>query len=401
MMSTFHSSASSRLVQQCRYISQSIQVQQCRYNNNPETIKFRDQRHHKTLTMEWTDSSNPLPLSNLTPSSGVIDLLQEYQVTEEDKKSFWEKGYWKGPVVLDQKGVQALSNEFERIFQGQIDTNGAAAVPYEYRRWKDMVTVQAKDKTNCALRKINNGWWINESVKSVVTSPVIGKMAANLLGVNEIKLWHDSVIYKPGQGSSANNQDDADTTDESSSEIQQRRQRQHPTHPTSCGSVDQLGNVGWHQDYAFWRCSDNSDMITAFLVLQDTSDINGTLHTVVGSHKWGLQKDAATFFQVDNDALKERFEAEAEKIGSTWQDEEAVLKAGQIIFHHALTFHGSGPNYTESPRKALAIHLQPGGTKYQGTSGGWHQNISDLGPNPKPGQLFEGSTWPVLWAKKE
>ena len=104
--------------------------------------------------MEWTDSSNPLPLSNVTPSSGVIDLLQEYQVTEEDKKSFWEKGYWKGPVVLDQKGVQALSKEFERIFQGQIDNNsGSSSVPYEYRRWKDMVTVQARDKRNCALRK--------------------------------------------------------------------------------------------------------------------------------------------------------------------------------------------------------------------------------------------------------
>ena len=136
-------------------------------------------------------------------------------------------------------------------------------------------------------------------------------------------------------------------------------------------------------------------MITAFIVLQDTSDINGTLHTVVGSHKWGLQKDSASFFQVDNDKLATRFAAEAEKIGVEWRDEEAVLKSGQVVFHHALTFHGSGPNFKASPRKALAIHLQPGGTRYK--AGSYHQSVKDLGPNPSPGTLFEGPHWPTLF----
>jgi len=331
--------------------------------------------------MKWTDTANPLPIpQTITPSHGTIE-VRDYQVSEEDRKVFWKRGYWKGPVVLDAKACLDLSEEFERIYQGQIDGDGS---PYEYPRWKDIME-QAKDKKNCALRKINNGWWVNESVASVVKSPVIGKIAADLLKVDSIRLWHDQIIYKPGQGAVESPGEDGNEN------------AHHTTHPTSC-ALDQLGNVGWHQDYAFWQCSDTKDMITAFIVLQDTTDINGTLHTVVGSHRWGLQKDSASFFQVDNEKLSKRFAAEAEKIGEEWIDEECVLKAGQVVFHHALTFHGSGPNYKNTPRKALAIHMQPGGTKYR-KNVGWHQNVKDLGPNPSDGTPFEGPTWPILYEK--
>jgi hypothetical protein len=51
-----------------------------------------------------------------------------------------------------------------------------------------------------ALRKLDNGWWINDEVKKVVTDPFIGQLTADLLDMDEIRLWHDQVIYKPGVG---------------------------------------------------------------------------------------------------------------------------------------------------------------------------------------------------------
>jgi len=87
------------------------------------------------FTMEWTTQANPLPVQNLTESAGPIE-LKSYSITEKDKNSFNERGYWVGPVVISPLDVAKLSSEFERIYQGQIDGNGS---PYEYPRWKGMV----------------------------------------------------------------------------------------------------------------------------------------------------------------------------------------------------------------------------------------------------------------------
>ena len=53
-------------------------------------------------------------------------------------------------------------------------------------------------------------------------SPVLGEMAARLMGTSEVRLWHDQAIWKPGQADRGAN-----------------------------ASLD--GNVGWHQDYAHWQ----------------------------------------------------------------------------------------------------------------------------------------------------
>ncbi len=67
----------------------------------------------------------------------------------------------------------------------------------------------------CANRKVNNSWWVNDAVKKVVLSPAIGEVAAKLLRTNEIRLWHDQVIAKPGLGPDGHN--------------------------------EKAGNIGWHQ----------------------------------------------------------------------------------------------------------------------------------------------------------
>jgi hypothetical protein len=62
---------------------------------------------------------------------------------------------------------------------------------------------------------VNNAWWVNDAVKKVGLSPAIGEAAAKLLRTNEIRLWHDQVIAKPGLGPD--------------------------------GHSEKAGNIGWHQ----------------------------------------------------------------------------------------------------------------------------------------------------------
>ena len=79
-----------------------------------------------------------------------------------------------------------------------------------------------------------------------------------------------------------------------------------------------------------------------------------------------------------------------------WSDEPCVLKAGEASFHHALTFHGSGPNFTDKPRMCVIAHMMPGDTTYRAGRQA-HPNLVFLGPDAHDGQPFAGPFWPVLW----
>jgi len=278
-------------------------------------------------------------------------------VTEEDLKYFHSKGYWVGPKILSDGDVERLKHEMHRIFSGEVDNE---ASPYEYKYWRmgvDKYQNKSKD-----VAKINNAWYFNLTFRRIVTSKQIGEAAARFLNTSEVRLWHDQAINKPGLGSPDLKNDNS-------------------------------GNIGWHQDYGYWQSSSTSNMCTAWIPLEDVDENNGCLRTIVGSHKWGLLPDSAAFFDKDLEKLKQRFTADGR---TDWYDSPQVMKAGQVAFHHALTFHGSGPNITKIPRFAIAIHMMPKDCSYA-PGHGWHHNLKDLGPDAKQGMLFDGPLFPTLW----
>ena len=69
----------------------------------------------------------------------------------------------------------------------------------------------------------------------------------------------------------------------------------------------------------------------------------------------------ADFFSSDLDGLEKKFNTG----GADVKKVPAILKCGQVTFHHCRTIHGSGPNTTEQPRRSIALHLQPASNRYQ------------------------------------
>ncbi|MDR6550527.1 phytanoyl-CoA dioxygenase family protein [Paenibacillus qinlingensis] len=277
----------------------------------------------------------------------AIQAQKTYKITEADKATFERDGYWISPKILDDNQIERLRKAHDRVWSGDYDGDGMPMNPYRPSVNPD------------ALRKLDNGWWINDDIRDTVTDPFIGELVADLLQVNEIRLWHDQVILKPGVGNK-----------ETSS-----------------------GNVGWHQDYGYWQCSSTSEMITVWIALQDTDLTNGGMMTILGSHKWGLIPDSNTFFNQNMDELKEKYAG-----GREWVEEPCILKAGQASFHHGLTFHGSGANQTNEARLSIVAHVMPGGTSY--LSGiQHHSNIRLLGPRPYHGQPFDNVYFPTLFKR--
>ena len=270
----------------------------------------------------------------------------EIGVTPANLAAYRERGYWISPKLIDNARISRLRKAMERMFAGDYDGDGCS--------YDNESEEMAQDPH--ALRKMTNGWWINDEVRALVLGPELGRVAAALMEVDRIRLWHDQVVWKP---------------------------------PTLGGDDANAGNVGWHQDYAYWNCTDSTNMLTAWLALQDTDLDNGGMRTLVGAHACGLVEEADTFYEQDLDALADRF---AGRVKERWIDEPCILRAGQVSFHHPLCFHGSGPNKTNAPRLSVIGHYMPDGCAYK-AGRRYHRNMRFLGPRPRDGQPFDDDTY--------
>ncbi|MEM8783957.1 MAG: phytanoyl-CoA dioxygenase family protein [Planctomycetota bacterium] len=268
-----------------------------------------------------------------------------YRLTPADRQAFDEKGYWVSPALFDAGRVESLRRAHERIWARDYD------VP-TFPLYPDLVRDRYEPHK---LRKLDNGWWLNDTVRDVVTDGQLGKMAAELLGCERVRLWQDQVIYKP---------------------------------PT--GDAGVVGNVGWHQDYSYWKSSETTNMLTIWIALQDTDLDNGGMRSIAGSQRWGLIEDSDTFFDQNLEGL----EAKYGHLGD-WADEPCIIPAGGASFHHGLTFHGSGPNHSNEPRLSIVAHVMPDGTAYSGDPQ-YHANVHLLGPRPHVGQKFDNAFFPLM-----
>lgn len=269
-----------------------------------------------------------------------------HTLTPADLAVYHERGYWISPKLIGNDQIQRLRRAMDRMFLGDYDGDGCA--------YDNESSVVSDDPH--ALRKLTNGWWVNDEVRALVLGRELGGVAAALMQVDAVRLWHDQVVWKP---------------------------------PAAGGHDPNAGNVGWHQDYAYWDCTDTTNMLTAWLALQDTDLDNGGMRTLVSSHRCGLVEDADTFYDQDLDALAMRF---SDRIGARWVDEPCILKAGQVSFHHPFCFHGSGPNASDHARLSIIAHYMPDGCAYK-AGRRYHRNMRFLGPRPRDRQPFDDETY--------
>ncbi len=267
--------------------------------------------------------------------------------TEADIAFFKQNGYWVAPQLLDEARLERLREHMERVYAGQFETGRAPYNGY----W-------TPEQGN-GLRKTDNSHWADLELRALATDPVIGEIASLLMGADSIRLWHDQLLFKPG----------------------------NPDRRSG-------GNVGWHQDYAYWQCAAEPTLVTAWVAFDDVNLDNGCMQVVPRSHQWGLL-NVNDFFEQDMEKQRQGMDLPED---ASFEPVPMVMKAGQVSFHHALAIHGSGPNTTSRPRRSLAVHLMTGDTRYRaGTRGDGHMNVGLLGG--ADGDLFAGEAFPELFRK--
>lgn len=274
-----------------------------------------------------------------------METTRQWLPAADDVRFFQAQGYWIGPKLFDEEQLSTFRAHMDRVYAGDFETGKAPWRGY----WRP--------EHGPVLRKTDNSHWADHTLRALATDRRIGEIASRLMGQGIVRLWHDQLLYKPGDGP------DVSRT-----------------------------KVGWHQDYQYWQCAEAPTLLTAWVAFDDVDLENGCMQFMAGSHRWGLEQEG-NFFEQDTAEQMRRLSA-AHPIETV----PAVMKAGQVSFHHCLTFHGSGPNRTRAPRRSLAIHLMAGDVRYRpGTPSDSHMNVELA--RPSPGQPFSGPWFPVLFER--
>lgn len=259
-------------------------------------------------------------------------------LTNAQVQGFERDGYVAPIDVLDATEVDQLRERLEALRAGIGDLEG------------ELYEVEAAwiDDPSRVVFHFLGAWMVDAWFHDLAFHPAVTVPSAQLLGVDRLRFWHDQVFYKP------------------------------PRHP---------GVVPWHQDYSYWQRVGPARHITVNLVLDDTDLDNGCLHFVPGSHRWELLPTVP--FDAPMDAVRE-FVPEERR--AAFDAPVAVpLRAGQASIHHSHTLHGSGPNRSDRPRRAVVINTMADDTVVLDGSEPILKGV-DL----PTGALVEGDHFPIV-----
>ena len=121
--------------------------------------------------------------------------------------------------------------------------------------------------------------------------------------------------------------------------------------------------VPWHQDATYFGLAP-FEHVTAWVALTDSTPENGCVQIIPRSHTTGQRPH---FDQPDPRAMLSRGQTLA---GAIEEDRaiDLVLRAGEVSFHHTLSFHRSGVNHTDTRRIGIGVSYIPTRVKHVGAT---------------------------------
>jgi hypothetical protein len=112
--------------------------------------------------------------------------------------------------------------------------------------------------------------------------------------------------------------------------------------------------VSWHQDLTYWGL-EPADIVTAWIALSESTQENGAMRVVPGTHTMAVVPHKDTF-AADN--LLSR----GQEVSVEVDEAKAVtlaLRPGEMSLHHVKLIHGSEPNPSDKRRIGLAVRYIP------------------------------------------
>lgn len=268
-------------------------------------------------------------------STSLPYINNQIKVSEENIKEFREKGHTLTRELLNKEEVEAYHEVIKK-----------AAEKYNTERRK----MEDRDTYGKAFLQIMNLWRNDDAVKKFVMSKRFAKVAADLMGVKNVRIYHDQALYKePGGG------------------------------PTP-----------WHQDQYYWPI-DTTNTITMWMPLVDITVDMGMLTFASGSHKNGSVFD----FEISDES-----EQEFDKyVNENKYDitRATTMKAGDATWHYGFTIHNAPGNQSKTMREVITIIYLADNAKITAPKNKWQENDLKTWLAGKPvGSLADSELNPLV-----
>lgn len=180
----------------------------------------------------------------------------------------------------------------------------------------DEVTIQFEHTSASeTIRVIEPVHQLDARLDALVDDPRIVQPMRGLVGCDRVALWTDKLnLKRPREGS----------------------------------------GFRWHQDSPYWIHDSNhvDQLPNVMVVLDDATEANGCFRVVRGSHTRGCLPGTADGSQLEGFFTHPDYFDEARQV-------PMVAPAGSLVFFDAHSVHGSFPNRSDQPRRALVMTYQP------------------------------------------
>ncbi|MPZ28020.1 MAG: phytanoyl-CoA dioxygenase [Micromonosporaceae bacterium] len=230
---------------------------------------------------------------------------------------------------------------FEPVITGKVIELNQLHLPLSERSTYDRAFLQ-----------VTNLWRHSELVRRLVCSTRLARIAAELMGVDGVRLYHDQALYKEPGG----------------------------------------GITPWHADQFYWPFASDRTC-TVWVPLQDTPVDLGPLQFAVGSHRFGFGRDLPIGDESEA-ALQHALAAQGFPVAGD------PYRAGEVSYHQGWTFHRAGPNRSDVPRRVMTvIYLDADLTVAEPTNEHQRGDLAGWLPGARPGQVPDTPLNPVLYRR--
>jgi ectoine hydroxylase-related dioxygenase (phytanoyl-CoA dioxygenase family) len=222
----------------------------------------------------------------------TVEVDAPYALTPAQREDYARDGFVRLSTVFDA----ATLARFRPELSAQVALLNTLHRPMEER------TTYEK-----AFLQVMNLWTRSEVARQFAFGKRLARIAAELMGVRGVRLYHDQALYKEPGG----------------------------------------GHTPWHADQYYWPLASDR-CCTAWVPLQETPLEMGPLAFSGGSHRVEVGRDLPI-----SDESEAEMAAALDRAALPMVEEPFAL--GDVSFHSGWTFHRAGPNRTGRTREVMTV----------------------------------------------
>lgn len=281
--------------------------------------------------------------------------IRSSALSGEEILQFSHNGFLRLGCVLDDEKLEQIRLEVAKFREANLEIDLIDPSQWELG---DGGVPQEPGKT---VSFIFNLWLTSDVYKSLIMDERFALWSSQLLGCRDVRVFEDNALSKDALSG---------------------------------------GELKWHQDYSYWPIA-QPNAVTLWIALDDVTLDNGAMHMAVGSHLLGER--LPTVFGTGATYFKDRRPKTVFPIvdpRSIGLDTEVLtMNAGEATFHHSLTWHASGPNKTNSVRRAAVCRYVADGSIWLGEKR-YAYNYSSKEAGLKLGDPIGGKYFPIVNRKR-